>query len=157
MRSQVLEVVNSMAKPTKQEAMRVVDEVKQIAEAAVPVQDKCKVWAYAGVILMAVMSAGLNGYANSQEATVEWAGWAMGIAIPALVLILARVAGLRYRRGQHRLALAGAFAGGSLLILSVWHCATSISLITGSHIMMAVPMAVAIDAGLVYCECCTLD
>ena len=86
---QVLEVIGSMEKSTKPELTRVVNEVKALAENATPVQDHCKRWAYTGVGLMAVMSAGLNGYANAQEATVAWAGWAMGIAIPVLVLILA--------------------------------------------------------------------
>ena len=119
--------------------------------------DNCKRWAYAGVALMAVMSAWLNGYANAQHATIWIAGWAMGIAIPVLVLILARVAGLQYRRGNLTMAKAGAGVGVALLVLSIWHCATSIALITGSGIWLALPMAIAIDAGLVYCECATLS
>ncbi len=34
-------------------------------------------WANGGVLLMATLSAALNGYANSQHATVPAAGWAL--------------------------------------------------------------------------------
>lgn len=113
-------------------------------------------WAHAGAGVTLTMSALLNGYANSQHATVYWAGWAMGLAIPAIVLILSRVAGLNYRSGKRQLAYAGAIVGCGLLLLSVWHCATSIAMLTGSSILLAVPLAIAIDAGLVYCEINTL-
>jgi hypothetical protein len=41
-------------------------------------------------------------------------------------------------------------------LLSVWHCATSISLLTGSPLLLALPMAVAIDVGFVCCEVAAL-
>ncbi len=119
--------------------------------------DTSKVWSYAGVSLMGVMSMGLNGYANAQHATVGWAGWAMGIAVPCIVLIVARVAGIKYKIGKHITAKCGAAVIAALLLLSVWHCACSISLLTGSHIVLALPMAIAIDCGLVYCEWATLN
>ena len=119
--------------------------------------DGTKGWAYAGVGLMAVMSMYLNGYANAQHATVEWAGWAMGFAVPTIILLVARVAGLKYKAGKLMAAKCGAGVIGMLLLLSVWHCATSIAALTGSHIVLALPMAVAIDCGLVYCEYATLD
>ena len=122
-----------------------------------PVADTSNVWAYGGVSLMGVMSMGLNGYANAQHATVAWPGWAMGIAVPCIVLIVARVAGLKYKSGKRIAAKMGAGVIAALLLLSVWHCATSIALLTGSHIVLALPMAVAIDCGLVYCEYATLD
>src|SRR5271157_5009301 len=50
-------------------------------------------WANGGVLLMATLSAALNGYANSQHATVPAAGWGMGLVIPLIVLVLAKVAG----------------------------------------------------------------
>lgn len=111
-------------------------------------------WALFGVGFTAVLSAGLNGYANAQHASVLWAGWAMGLAVPILVLTLAKVAGLKWKSGGKNRWIGG-FAGGSgvaLLFLSVWHCALSISLVTGSSIYLALPMAVAIDCGLVACE-----
>jgi hypothetical protein len=101
---------------------------------------------------MSLLSAGLNGYANSMHASVEWAGWAMGIVIPAIILILGKVAGILYKRRQNQLAYLTAGAGIGLLLLSVWHCASSIALLTGSDIIAAVPMAVAIDVGFVACE-----
>jgi hypothetical protein len=36
---------------------------------------------------MAVLSAALNGYANAQHAAVAWAGWGMGLTIPAIILL----------------------------------------------------------------------
>lgn len=119
--------------------------------------DGSKLWAYAGVGLMAVMSMYLNGYANSLHSPIQWAGWAMGLAIPAIILLVARVAGLKYKAGKIMAAKIGAGVIVSLLALSVWHCASSIALLTGSHILLALPMAVAIDCGLVYCEWATLD
>ena len=119
--------------------------------------DGSKVWAYAGVGLMAVMSMGLNGYANAQHSPVGWAGWGMGLAIPAIILLVARVAGLKYKAGKIMAAKIGAGVIVSLLALSVWHCATSIATLTGSPILLALPMAIAIDCGLVYCEWATLD
>lgn len=117
-------------------------------------------WAHAGVYVCVVTSAGLNGYANSMHATVPAAGWMLGIMIPCLVLILSKVAGMQHRRraclrANKRvlpLAYITGSVGGCLLVLSVWHCACSLSLLTGSHIMLSLPMAIAIDCGLVCCE-----
>jgi hypothetical protein len=105
---------------------------------------------------MAVLSAALNGYANSLEASIPWAGWGMGLTIPAIILLLGKVAGLLWKRGQHRLAYLTGGTGTGLLLLSVWHCATSISLLTGSPLLLALPMAVAIDVGFVCCEVAAL-
>jgi hypothetical protein len=109
-------------------------------------------WATFGVVFTLVLSAALNGYANAQHAPLAFAGWLMGIAVPVLVLVLSKVAGEMYARGQRGVALFAGGSGVSLLALSVWHCAESIALLTGSHVALAVPMAVAIDAGLVACE-----
>ncbi|MBP3959534.1 hypothetical protein J8F10_30180 [Gemmata sp. G18] len=101
---------------------------------------------------MSALSAGLNGYANAQHSPVAWPGWLMGLAVPVIVLTLAKVAGEKWRAGQRRVGgLAGA-SGAALLFLSVWHCANSIALLTGSPLALAMPMAVAIDCGLVACE-----
>ena len=119
--------------------------------------DHTKHYAMGGVGLMAVLSAGLNGYANAQQATVVWAGWTMGIVIPIIVLVLAKVAGGQYNRGHLKRAACTASAGLGLLLLSVFHCSQSIALLTGGSLWLAAPMAIAIDAGLVACEVATLD
>lgn len=120
--------------------------------AAVPTADAVTAWATFGVVFTLILSAMLNGYANSQHAPQAWAGWLMGLSVPVLVLVLSKVAGEMYARGQRGVALFAGGSGVSLLALSVWHCAESIALLTGSHVALAVPMAVAIDAGLVACE-----
>lgn len=109
-------------------------------------------WATFGVGFMLLLSAALNGYANAQHAPAAWAGWLMGLAVPVIVLTLAKVAGSKWLKGERR---AGGFAGGSgaaLLFLSVWHCSESIAMLTGSGLLLAIPMAVAIDCGLVSLE-----
>ena len=119
-------------------------------------EDSLKVWANCGVWFMLGLSALLNGYANAQHATVGWAGWGMGMAIPLIILILAKVGGLTYKRGVKSVAYAAAVAGIGLLLLSVAHCSLSISLLTGANTVLAAPMAIAIDAGLVVCELAVL-
>lgn len=114
-------------------------------------------WALLGVVVMSILSAALNGYANANHSSSPMASWAIGIAIPAIILILGRVAGLAQQRGQRTLAYATASAGIGLLTLSVWHCAVSIAALTGSHVALAVPMAIAIDVGFVCCEYATMD
>lgn len=109
-------------------------------------------WGGFGVAFMLVLSAALNGYANAQQSPLTWAGWLMGLAVPVIVLTLAKLAGEKWRAGQRRV---GGLAGGSgiaLLFLSVWHCAGSIAMLTGSPFFLAMPMAIAIDLGLVACE-----
>jgi hypothetical protein len=109
-------------------------------------------WAKFGVAFMSVLSAALNGYANAQHSPTAWPGWRMGLAVPVIVLTLAKVAGEKWRTGQR---WVGGLAGGSgvgLLFLSVWHCASSIAVRTGSPLALAMPMAIAIDCGLVACE-----
>lgn len=124
------------------------------AESKVALQGKIHRWASAYIILSMLMSAGLNGYANAEFARPElkvWA-WGMGIMIPVLVLILSRVAGLLYKSKARRLAYLGGAVAGTLLTLSVWHCASSIALLTGSNMGLALAFAVGIDVGLVTCE-----
>lgn len=108
-----------------------------------------KRWATVGVIMTAVLSAGLNGYANSLHASMAWAGWALGISVPLIVVTLGRVA----TGANHKyVTLMAVLSGLSLLGLSVWHCSESISLLTGSSVWLSLPMAIAIDCGLVSCE-----
>lgn len=106
------------------------------------------------VFTCAGLSALLNGYSAAQHAPIPALGWFLGLAIPVIILLLGRVAGKLWLRGPSRRSLAY-FAGGSgvgLLVLSVYHCAESISMLTGSGLVLAVPMSVAIDCGLVSCE-----
>lgn len=114
--------------------------------------DTSYVPAMIGVGVMAILSALLNGYANSLHAPVAWAGWGMGIATPVIVLLLGKVAGSKWTVDQRQMAYLAGGAGVGLLLLSVWHCAESIALITGSPLLLAAPMAVAIDIGLIACE-----
>lgn len=106
------------------------------------------------VFTCAALSALLNAYSAAQHASIWWLGSLLGVAIPVIILLLGRVAGKLWLRGPSRRTLAY-FVGGSgvgLLILSVYHCAESISMLTGSGLVLAVPMSVAIDCGLVSCE-----
>ncbi len=118
----------------------------------VPVKDNTKAIALFGVVFMSVMSGVLNGYANAQHAPVPFAGWLMGLAIPIIVLVLGKVAGNKYKKGQKHMAWLAGGSGLGLLFLSVWHCSESIAALTGSGLFLAIPMAVAIDCGLVACE-----
>lgn len=116
------------------------------------VSDHLYRYAMSGVIVMAALSALLNGYANAQHATIPAAGWGMGLVIPVIILLLGKVAGLLYKRQQTRAAYLTAGTGIGLLALSVWHVSLSIAALTGSPLLLAFPMAVAIDAGFVACE-----
>lgn len=126
---------------------------KKPLPAPAPVANKATVrWATFGVGFTLVLSAALNGYANAQHAPNALAGWLMGLSIPVIVLTLAKVASEKYRDGQKTV---GYFAGGSgvaLLLLSVYHCSQSIAVLTGSGLFLAVPLAVAIDLGIVSLE-----
>lgn len=109
-------------------------------------------WATFGVLFTLALSALLNGYANAQHSPNALAGWLMGFAVPVLVLVLSKIAGEKWQGNQRAVAKLAGGAGLSLLILSVWHCAESIALLTGSPVWLALPMSVAIDVGLVACE-----
>ena len=67
-------------------------------------------WALFGVGFMSALSAALNGYANAQHAPAAWPCWLMGLAVPLIVLTLAKVAGEKWRTGQRGV---GGLAGGS--------------------------------------------
>lgn len=147
--------MNGFARATPKR--RASPKVGKEAAALPPKPDHLHRHALAGVVLMAVMSGGLNGYAHSLHATVTWAGWVLGLLIPAIILILGKVAGTLWHRGRTKLAHVTAGAGVGLLTLSVWHCTTSIALLTGSPLLLAAPMAVAIDLGFVCCELALLE
>src|SRR4051812_44175793 len=73
--------------------------------------DHLHAYAVAGVVVMSVLSAMLNGYANSLHATIPWAGWMMGLTIPAIILLLGKVAGILHVHGVKRLAYVTASSG----------------------------------------------
>lgn len=145
-----------------QPALRMTDskparKPRKVAAPKLAKNDHLTRYANTGVIVMAALSAALNGYANAQHAAIGWAGWGMGLIVPAIILILGKVAALLYKRHQRRLAFATAGVGVGLLALSVWHCSFSIAALTGNPSMwLAVPMAVAIDCGFVCCEVAAL-
>lgn len=114
-------------------------------------------WARWGITLSVVLSAGLNGYANAELAAVPVAGWVIGVWVPILVVILARVAGGCRVRGWNGLAGAGAAVVVALLALSVSHCARAFHVLTGCDYLSSVLMAVGIDCGLVVCELVTVS
>jgi hypothetical protein len=76
----------------------------------------------------------------------------MGLAVPVIVLVLAKVAGEKYRTGQRPVAWFAGGSGVALLFLRVHHCLQPIVALTGSPVALALPMSVAIDCGLVACE-----
>lgn len=115
-------------------------------------KDRTKEVAMTGVALCGILSAALNGYQHSLHSPEVYAGWALGIAVPVLVLILGRVSGGCWRRGHNAVAWSAALSGVALLALSVYHCSEAIAILTGSPLALAVPLAVAIDCGLVSCE-----
>lgn len=146
-----LTALEAKPKPVRKRAPKATPT--QTAPVPKPVRvSKVAAWAKFGVGLSLVLSAGLNGYANAQHATVAWAGWAMGFAVPVLVLVLSKVAGETHRSGRHSVSRFAVGSGIALLVLSVFHCGVSISLLTGSHLVLALPLAVSIDVGLVACE-----
>ncbi len=79
------------------------------------------------------------------------AALAYGVVVPVLILILFTVAGRFVHRSSPRKAAWPAFAGLGLLVLSLWHCTTSLTMF-GLPWMMALLFAIGIDAGLVSLE-----
>lgn len=76
----------------------------------------------------------------------------MGVTVPVIVLVPAKVAGEKYRAGQRSVAWFAGGSGVALLFLSVHHCSLSISALTGSPVAPALPMSVGIDCGPIACE-----
>lgn len=109
-------------------------------------------FAYAGIGLNASLSAFLNGMANASHADSPILGWMIGITIPAILLVLGKIAGTSYKMGYSRFAYGMAITGSFLLFLSVFHCASSLAQLTGSHWLISLPMAIAIDVGFLGCE-----
>jgi hypothetical protein len=53
---------------------------------------------------------------------VAWAGWLMSLAVPVIVLVLAKVCGQKWRSGQKPVARFAGCSGAALLLLTVWDC-----------------------------------
>lgn len=131
--------------------------VRKAKSAPLPPHADLRPWAYTGVAGTLALSGWLNGLAFSVSAPTPLHGWVLGLAIPCLILVFSRVAALCYARQRKAIAAAGAMACLSMLLLSVQHCALSISRLTGENVALAALMALAIDAGLVVCELATLS
>lgn len=131
-------------------------KTKRKAGKVKPKPDPVHKWASAGVFLTLGLSAWLNGLAFSSYATVPVNGWVLGLLIPVLVLVFSRVSALLYQHNRKHLAYVGASATLCMLVLSVQHCAVSISRLTGEHVLCAALMSVAIDVGLVVAEVATV-
>ena len=104
------------------------------------------------VWICAALSGTLNAYALFTHSPTPLLGVVLGLAIPLIVLRLGAVTGKLWKRGNRPLAYFTGGSGLGLLLLSVWHCADAISLLTGGTMFAAIPLAVAIDCGLVSCE-----
>jgi peptidoglycan/LPS O-acetylase OafA/YrhL len=131
-------------------------KIKLVApKRATPHSDGLLMWCHAFVGVVVVLSAVLNSMANASgqtDTTLRLMAYGMGSLIPVLVLMLFRIAGLLARRKRMHAAYAVAVIGACLLLLSVYHCAHSITVLTGGGWWLSVPMAVAIDCGLATCE-----
>ncbi len=119
-------------------------------------RDATVIWAKVGIGGTLVLSAGLNGLAFAESASIPALGWVLGITIPALVLVLSRVAAGAWNARRKLPAGMAATACVGILALSIQHLAQSIAAITGEHWFLAGLMAVAIDVGLVACELVTV-
>jgi hypothetical protein len=119
--------------------------------------DAIRRWANVGIALTLSTSAVLNGYANAAHADLPWAGWLLGLATPALVFVLCRIAALQWACGRRQSAKFTAGTGVSLLLLSVWHCSQSIAGLTASPLFLSLPLAVAVDVGLIASEWASAD
>lgn len=129
-------------------------------------QSESHQWSHRGIALTCGLSVVLNAHANLHHMHASLVSTAailplfMGVVIPCLVYIFARVAGTQWRRkarviiGGRRIPLAAitAFSAVGLLGLSIEHCATSLTLLAGMSGWQAYAMAIAIDGGLVACE-----
>ena len=114
-------------------------------------------WGTRYVIAACVLSSGLNAWANvdmcvSDSLLACSAAGILGAVIPGLAWMLSKIAGHAYRAGRKRLACMVGIAAVSLLVLSIWHCAHAIALLTGGGVVLSSLLAVGIDYGLVASE-----
>jgi hypothetical protein len=104
-----------------------------------------------------VLSSGLNAWANvdmcgSDNVLACASAGVLGAVVPGLAWMLSKIAGHAYRAGRKRMAIAVGAAAVALLVLSVWHCAHAIALLTGGGVVLSGLLAVGIDYGLVASE-----
>jgi hypothetical protein len=114
-------------------------------------------WGMRYVVAACGLSSGLNAWANvdmcgSDSVLACSAAGMLGAVIPGLVWMLGKIAGHLYRAKRRGLACSVGAAGVALLILSIWHCAHAIALLTGGGLMLSGLLAVGIDYGLVASE-----
>jgi hypothetical protein len=114
-------------------------------------------WGTRYVVAACILSSGLNAWANvdmcgSLNVLACTAAGVLGAVVPLLVWMLGRIAGHAYRAGKRPLAFAVGAAGVALLVLSIWHCAHAIALLTGGGLVLSGLLAVGIDYGLVASE-----
>jgi len=114
-------------------------------------------WGTRYVAAAVVLSSGLNAWANVDMCGSDYvlacaAAGMLGAVIPGLVWMLGKIAGHAYRAGRRGLAASVGAAGVALLVLSIWHCAHAIALLTGGGLVLSGLLAVGIDYGLVASE-----
>ena len=118
---------------------------------------KVEAWGHRYVWTACVLSSGLNAWANvdmcgSENVLACGAAGVLGAVVPGLAWMLSKIAGHAYRAGRRRMAGAVGAAAVALLVLSVWHCAHAIALLTGGGVVLSGLLAVGIDYGLVASE-----
>jgi len=137
----------------------------QAKSQAAHIAAQVRAWGWSTVILLVLLSCGLNGLAAAELAAEEYkiAAWLMGGSVPVIVLLLSTISGQVWQLSR---LLDGAWyanhltywtwlGGGAtlwLLYLSISHCAHSIEHLTGCTPEEAYPMATAIDLGLVFAK-----
>lgn len=108
-------------------------------------------WCHWGVVSLTGLSAVLNAYHAWGHSPVPALGAAISATIPVIALLLARVAA-GSRRYSKPLSNSCAGVAGILLLLSVYHCGDAIASLVGCSLWLGLPLALAIDAGLVLCK-----
>ena len=114
-------------------------------------------WGSRYVAAAVVLSSGLNAWANvdlcgSENVLACSAAGVLGAVVPGLVWMLGKIAGHAHRANKTLVSGSVGAAGVVLLILSIWHCAHAIALLTGGGILLSGLLAVGIDYGLVASE-----
>lgn len=118
---------------------------------------KSLVWAKAYTMIAILLSCLLNGFASVRESGQQnlignFAPAIVGGIIPILVWVLGTVTAWTYGSGLKILAKIAGGVSACLLLLSVSHVATAISILTGSSLVMSCLLAIGIDCGLVVSE-----
>ncbi len=114
-------------------------------------------WGTRYVVAACVLSSGLNAWANvdmcgSENVVAMGAAGILGAVVPGLAWMLSKIAGHAYRAQRRHMSMFVGAAAVALLVLSVWHCAHAIALLTGGGVVLSGLLAVGIDYGLVASE-----